>query len=280
MPFSIEVVYGKDSGSSTVKVGGEDVRRLTNDLYPAFGITPELLTSAVEAYLGKRPDAVYVSDPTPENWYASNSWEPVTLRLHPVEASIVSIDTATTQLKSQVFSNRSSKAGSFDVSITEDVSDSVETNWSQSISIGVTQSVSYGIELIGGDTSISFQTDFQKGGSQSRTVSMGQSSGVMVDLEPGEAVTATLTAAKGTMRVRVRFEAYLTGVVAAYYKGSFKYKHVWPVNIAGALQALDGPHVLSIVNDIAIDCFSSGEIVLEDPVGRRIRLRVPTLAGG
>ncbi|WP_294330362.1 hypothetical protein [uncultured Sphingomonas sp.] len=277
MAFNVQIVYGKDVASSSVKATGEDIRPLTKDLYPIFGLTDDLLKKAVEAYLGKLPDAVYVADPTPDNWYATNSWEAIVIRLKPVKAEIVSIDTAISQLKSQVFKNNSSKTASFDVSITDDVSDTVDSNWSETKSFGVSQSVNYGTSFIGGDTSITFQADFQVGGSKSRTVSMGQSSGVMVDLAPGESVTANLIASKGTMKVRVVFEAYLTGVIAAYYKGVFKWKHVWPVDIAGALEALNGSHTLRVTNEIAIDYFSSGEIVLEDTLGKRIRLRAPML---
>ncbi len=273
MAFDVAIVFGQDVSSSSVKATGEEAHPLRSDQYATFGLSDDLLKDAVEAYLGKRPDSVYLSDPTPGNLYQSRNWEPVTVRLRPASASIVSIDTTPTQLAMRELTNNSSKPADYDCSVSADVTDSVDTNWSNTLALGFSQSVNYGTNFVGGETSINLQTDFQKGGSQSRSVSMGVMSGVMVALEPGEKVIATLTASKGTMNVRVLFDVYLTGVIAARFDSVYKWQHDWPVDIAGALEALRSTNRLTITNDIAIDYFSSGEVSLSDQAGQRVRVR-------
>ncbi len=264
MGFKIDTDYGDDIASSTISAAGEYVSQLSPDQYAIFGLSDAILKRAIKAFFGTAPDDVYLSDPTPDNWYETNGWEPVSVLLRPVKSEIVEMSREKTILHSQVFTNTSSFLSNFDVGLSKDVSEDVGTTWSQSISIGIDQSVDYGTKFIRGSTSISFQTDFQEGGSRSRSVSIGQSSGVGVAIPPGNSVRATLTAFDGKAKSRVTFEAILRGIVVGYYKSIYKRKHVWPIDIAGALEAIDKSNQMVIVNEINADYFSGGEIVVED----------------
>lgn len=271
-PFGVRVKCGATAETTTVEATGDLIRPLAADDYGKYGLSDSILKDAVKAYFQARPSQVYLSDPTPGDQYQANNWSPVTVRLRPVAARVVSVDAVLTALTEKTLRNNSKKTGSFDASISQDVSETVDTNWSQSVSFAVTQSINYGIKFIGGDTSVSFTTDFQTGGSRSVSTSMGQSSGVMVDLDPGESVVAKLTASRGQMAVEVVYDAYLSGVIAAYYDSVYKWKHWWPVDITGALEAIDKPASLSVTNVIDAVSFSGGEIVLEEVSGRRTRV--------
>jgi hypothetical protein len=271
MAFSIEIVVGKDAASSSVKATGEEWHVITDKEAQTFGITDAALKSAVEAYFGKKPNDAYLHSPTPWNdLYKTYNWEQVTVHLRTLEASIIDISSKPVILKTQTFKNKSSKTATFDVSIYSDVSDTVEANWSQTVGLSFTQSISYGTKIFGGETSITFSAEFQQGGSKSQTVTVGQSSGVMVDLDPGESVKAILSAHHGSLGVRVAYEAYLSGLSAVNYNPTYKDHHFWALAIDGVRQAVKLPGTFRIVDDIRVGYFSDGEIVLEDLEGKRI----------
>ena len=265
MPFSIDIVVGDKIETSSVLASGEDAHVIKDTEIPTFGISDEQLRKAVERFFGRRPNDAFLRSPTPwGDLYKTYNWEQVTVHLRPAEASITGINSNPVILKTQTFKNNSSKQASFDVSISDDVSESVESNWSDTIGISVSQSVSYGTKFVGGDTSIAFNAEFQKGGSKSRTVTVGQTSGVAVDLDPGESVKAVLSASRGSMTVRVVFEAYLSGLSAVNYNPRYRDHHFWALGINGVRQAVDLRDTFRIVNDIEIGYFSNGDITLED----------------
>lgn len=275
MTFQVNILCGKDVPTSSVTASGEASFVLRPDKFGLFGISDDLLKSAVEEYLGARPDSVYLGDPTPGDLYRTRNWEPVTARIRPASATVLESTTSPTQIAVREFINRSSKPADYDCSISADVTDVVESNWSNTLALGISQSINYGTMFVGGETSINLQTDFQTGGSNSQALSLGYSSGVMVNLEPDEKRIVTLTAEKGAMTVRVLFDVYLTGVVAAHFKGIYKWEHDWPVDIAGAFEAVKQSHKLTITNDVKIDYFSSGQIIVEDGTGKRLRILTP-----
>ena len=186
-----------------------------------------------------------------------------------VEAKITDISSAPLILKEQVFKNNSTKTASFDVSISDSVSNTIESNWSDTVGMTASQKVTYKAFFGEGETAVTLSSDFERGGSNSKTVTVGQSSGVQLDLGPGESVKALLSAAKGTMKVRVIFEAYLSGAAAINYNPTYKEHHFWAPDINGVRQAAGMASTVKIVNDIQVSYFSNGEITLDDLPTRR-----------
>lgn len=298
MDFTVEIESGTDEKNSSVRASGETFHVITDAEQKTFGVEDKALKPAIKAYFGQEPFLVFlhdsesgtpgplpglgdldpqtrallrehhVSDGGKVTIYKENNWQPVQVVLRAVSASILGFTKKPTILKTQTFRNESQKEASFDVSITSDVTDTVETNWSQTIGLSVTQSVEYGVKFLRGETSFTFSYDFQKGGSHSKSLSVGQISGIMVDLEPGESVRAELSAVEGSMRVRVEYEAYLRGVAAAFYLFGYKGQQLWPLSIDGIRAAAQLPPRFTAIEEIDVGFFSDGETVLKDMEGK------------
>jgi hypothetical protein len=90
--------------------------------------------------------------------------------------------------------------------------------WQTGGQFSIGQNFTYNVEFLGtrggGEASLSYEQSWGIGGQQSKSTQVTSSGGVTVDLGPGKAVLAELTASKGTMRVRIRYNAYLTGLLA------------------------------------------------------------------
>jgi hypothetical protein len=119
----------------------------------------------------------------------------------------------------------------------DNVDDTAETNWSQTLELSLSQEVGYKFEIKGtgfeGKTTFTMTGDFQRGGSTSRTVTVGQTSGVVVELEPHESVKAILSSNVGSAGIRVVYEAYLSGVTAVNYDPAYRDHHFWGLGING-----------------------------------------------
>ncbi len=124
-------------------------------------------------------------------------------------------------LKTQKFDNSSSVEATFNVSISDSVSQTATSTWSTGGTFTIGQSISYEIGFlgssVGGETSLSYSQSWGIGGSQSKTVTVGSNSGIQVTLKPRQKVIAELTASRGVMTVRVRYNARLSGTTACYY---------------------------------------------------------------
>ena len=121
-------------------------------------------------------------------------------------------------LKTQKFDNSSSVEATFNVSISDSVSETATSTWSTGGTFTIGQKVSGFLgSSVGGETSLSYSQSWGIGGSQSKTVTVGSNSGIQVTLKPRQKVIAELTASRGVMTVRVRYNARLSGTTACYY---------------------------------------------------------------
>jgi len=236
----------------------------------SFKIGDANLKKAVENLFGKSPNDAYLKSPTPWNdLYRTYNWPQVKRVLRVRDAKILSITSSPTVLATKKLANNSEKKGLFNTSISESVSNSTNTSWSNSNSIKVSQKFKYQIGFLGteggGETSFEYSHTWGQGGSESNSTTVGSTQGVQVSLDPGESVSAQLTASRGTMKIRITYEAYLIGNTAINYNPTYKGHHFWSLNIGGVMQAGGLKNLIQVVQDIEVGYYSNGQVTL-DPV--------------
>lgn len=269
MGIDITITAGQDEASSSVNASGSVQHIVTDDERTTFGIGDQQLKDAVAAYFGKAPNDAYVHSPTPwGDLYTTYSWPQVSMVLAVQSAKILEITSEPIIVKSQEFTNNSSQKGTFNVSISDTVEDTVSSNWSTGGTLTVGQEISYGIKPLGlgveGKTSISYSQSWGVGGEHSTSLTVGSSSGVSVDLDPGQSVVAELSASRGVMKVRIEYSAYLTGCTAINYNPTYKDHHFWALGIEGVMAAGGIRNAVSGTEDIEIGYFSNSKIELKD----------------
>lgn len=85
-----------------------------------------------------------------------------------------------------------------------------------------------------------------------------------IELAPGQAVIAELTASRGVMKVRIEYNAYLVGQTAVNYNPTFKDHHFWGLGIGGVMAAANNPNSVKSTEEIEIGYYSNSRIVLRD----------------
>lgn len=191
-------------------------------------------------------------------------------------ATITGITSDPEIVKSTTLTNATNVSATFNASVNDQVSNTAETNWSETSTIDVSQSITYsvgveGVASAGGSTTFSFSQAFGQGGSQSQTVTVGSDQGVSVELAPGESVVAQLSASRGVMKVRIVYAAYLTGSAAVNYDPTFKEHHFWALDIGSVMAAGGIQNSRPYTEDISVGYYSNAEVKLTDPSKRVMR---------
>jgi post-segregation antitoxin (ccd killing protein) len=265
--FNIKIVAGLDAKSSSVVATGYSSEVITDDERKKFGIEDSALKKAVDAYFGKKPKDAYVKSKTPwGDLYKKYSWTEVhrVTRVH--SAKILEVSSEPSILAKKTFRNTSNVAGTFNASISQEMTNTTESNWSMENSISVSQSFSYDVSFLGtgggGETGFEYTHTWGQGGSESQSVTVGTAQGVSVYLEPGEEVSSHLNVSKGTMKVEVVYEVYLTGTTAINYNPKYKGHHFWDLGIAGVMQSGGINNKIYVKQIIEVGFYSDGAVVL------------------
>lgn len=268
MGIDISVVAGSDASSSSVQASGSVQHIITQQERDSFKLNDNQLKNAVLVYFGKRPNDAYLSSPTPwGDLYKTYGWPQVQTVLVVDKAEIMGLTSQPVIVKTQEFVNNSSQKGTFNVAISEQLSNTATTSWNMGASLTVTEKITAGIDFIAkgsAELSMSLTTSFGVGGSNSKTVTVGSNSGVTVELDPGESIIASLSASRGSLRVRIWYRAYLVGSTAVNYNPPYKDHHFWSLPISGVMQAGGLKNEIMTVQDIEIGYYSNSKIELSD----------------
>ncbi len=265
--FVITIVAGQNVDSSSVTATGYFSEVITDADRKAFKIEDSELKTAIHGHFGKRPKDAYVKSPTPwGDLYKKYSWTQVhrVTRVH--SAKILEITADPSVLAKKTLKNNSNITGTFNASISETVSNTTESNWSEEDSVSVSQSFSYDVSFLGagggGETSFEYTHTWGQGGSESQDISVGSEQGVSVTLDPGQEVVAQLNASRGKMKIQITYEVYLTGTTAVNYNPTYKGHHFWDLGISGVMRSGDIKNSILVTETIEVGYYSNGEVVL------------------
>jgi len=269
MGISISIVAGQDESSSSVNATGTVQHVITDEERTTFHLGDKQLKDAVKAYFGKSPNDAYLHSPTPwGDLYKRYSWPQVQMVLVVQSAEILGITSQPVIIKTQDFVNNSNHKGTFNVAISESVNNTTSSNWNTGGTLSIGQKISYGVKFLGagaeGETSMSYSQSWGVGGQESKSITVGSTAGVSVELDPGKSVVAELSASRGVMKIRVRYTAYLIGNTAINYNPTYKGHHFWGLGISGVMSKAGISNSIISTEDIEIGYYSNSKIELKD----------------
>jgi hypothetical protein len=273
MGIEISIRAGVDQATSSVSASGSVQHVITDTEKKTFGLQDADLKNAIAKYHGKKPNDAYLHSETPwGDLYKKYNWPQVQTVLVVDSATITGITSEPTIISTKTFTNDSTVTATFNAGISDQVSDTTESTWSETNTISVEQSFSYNVAFLGagggGETSMSYSHEWGQGGSQTKSVTVGSDAGVSVSLKPGESVDAQLTASRGVMKVRIVYKAYLVGDIAANYNPTYKGHHFWALDIGSVMGAAGLQKTRQFTEDIEVGYYSNSKIVLTDTAGQ------------
>ena len=275
--FQISIIAGKDEQSSSVTASGQTMNVVTDEERSTFKLNDPELIEALIAGNGREPTGAWLRDPTPDQGaiYEKYDWPQTKTIMNVLSAEIVGVTSEPVILKTQEFVNRSSKDVTYNVSISESVTDTFSSEWSKEGTLTVGQSISYEVGFLGtgsgGETSFEYSQSWGESSSHSKEVTIGSESGVEVTLAPGEQVTVELAASRGVMNVRVRYTARLSGNTSVYYNPQYKGHNYYSFATPVVMSNTDISNTVVSTEDIQIDYFSNGRITVVDGISKKVK---------
>jgi hypothetical protein len=272
MGIDVSITAGLTANTSSVNASGSVEHVITDTEVKSFGIQDGPLKNAIGKYFGKNPNDAYLHSDTPwGDLYRTYNWPQVQTVLVVESATITGITSEPTIVATQVFSNNSNVKGTFNVGISQQVANTTSNTWSKTDTITVGQKITYKVGFLGtgggGETSMTYAHSWGESKTETLAVTVGTSSGVSVVLDPGQSVTAQLTASRGVMKVRMVYKAYLIGVTAINYNPTYRDHHFWALDIAGVMAAGGIQDVQRVTEDIQIGFYANSKIQLINSAG-------------
>jgi len=133
-------------------------------------------------------------------------------------------------VSSRVFENDTSTPATFNASISQLVQNVAVSSWEVggALTLGMSMQMSVGIGIVSASTtySMSYSQSWGIGGQKSKSVSVGDESGVVVQLQPGKKVIGELNAYRGKIKFQIPYESTLVGDVAAIFDDAVTYNSV------------------------------------------------------
>jgi|GEM_PF-1972639 len=268
--LTVNVLAGPDAQSSRVSASGTLMHLVTDLERQTFGVTDAPLKNAIGSFMGRNPEDAYVRGPTPwDDLYTVYGLEQTKAVLTVKSAQILEITSQPTVLNRVEFINESTRfPATYHADVTQDVSNTVETNWNSTHGVEFTQTVSYKVEFLGsgggGETSFGYSYQWGQGGSESKTYTVGSSQGVSLELPPLAAVEAVLSASRGTMRVRIKYNVSLQGMTAVNYNPRHRDHHFWWFNLAEVMAYTGKNNAREYTEDLEIGYFANAKVVIRD----------------
>lgn len=277
MSIAIIIIAGVNASLSSVVTSGNESHVVTKYEEKIFQIDEkDVLKKMVERELGKKPFAAYLHGPTPfGNLYSKNAWKEVETHLTVKNAYITKYESRPFIVETKFFSNQSRIKAQFNANISANVVNTIESNWSHNNVISFDQAVNYGIQFngagLGGNTNLHYEHSWGKGGSKSEAFTIGSSTGLLVELDPGQEVIAELIASKGTIHAKIEYESFLQGDIATNYFTKLNGSHHWAIPIMHAMKNYGLENSKKTEETVTVDFYSNSTIILKDSAGTLLK---------
>ncbi|XP_049882314.1 spherulin-2A-like [Pectinophora gossypiella] len=228
--ISIDVSAGNDVSDIRINYTGIDVKLVTDHEIKLFDISNRNLKEALKKHYGTQPTNVYIKSPTPwGDLYTKYHWEQIKRVLSVKSSRMKGIRKTPVVVLSQDFENLLNNTIKVNTGISQTVENTITTSWTRNKEIVISQEVEYDVNVlfskITGTTGFSYSSSWGESEERSETITIGTTSNVETELQPGQRATAILTATRGYLEIEVEYLATLRGNLAVNFKKKYNGHH-------------------------------------------------------
>lgn len=258
--ITISIRASNSSSTSSITTRGNDAGIITDRERTTFGLTDEVLKNAAEKFSGGRPQDVFLHSPTPWNdLYTTYGWRQVHRILQPTKSHILDVQTSTDVINLKQLDNNSPAAIKFNASLLAEVENVVKNKWNKAGVLDIKDLISYNVD---GSVVFAFTSPWGMDAIQSKKIIIGSDSNVELVLQPGDTVTASLSATKVTITFQIDYVANLSGHVACNYPKKYNGHHFWRYEINGLLAASNLIRSVNSSEVISVQFYTDASIIV------------------
>ncbi|MBM7114901.1 hypothetical protein [Archangium primigenium] len=226
-------------------------------------------------YSGRVPEDAFLRGPTPwNNLYAVYGWPEVQTIVGAYSVQVLGTTTQPVALVNRDFDNRNNSIpATYSTQLTTQVNTTSTSTWNSTNTVTVGQSLKYGFTIFGtgveGTTTFSYARNWGEGGSKSTSTTVGTTDTISVTVPAYQMRRATLSATKGTMRIRVKYRARLSGCAATNYYPKLNGHHFYCYDATNMLATSGQPTIKEMTEDMEIGYYSNATLSVYDTQGVR-----------
>lgn len=258
-----------------------------------FQLTDDNLRQGVETLMKAKPDVVSIGEPNKDStyWtdlYQNRKWSPVHRTLSPIRVNTLSIHSESVVVNKQRFANKLSEPTTYKAAISSDLVNTISSSWEQSHGIDVGTEITYkvnfnlglkGVTDLDGEISnsnhITFTTTWGVSTSEEKSTTVGSSSEVSGELQPGQEVEAILIGSQGTMDIQVEYLSSLEGDVACKFSKSHNGRTLWRQDVNTVLAAIGMPIQIFSRQTLKIGVYFEARVIVVDANSREVLSEEP-----
>ncbi|CAG4960690.1 unnamed protein product [Parnassius apollo] len=269
--ISLDINVGINDDDVTITYSGFEVDIIGHREIELFNIGNANIREAVKRHYHWSPSNVYLKSPTPwGDLFRKYNWEQVSRILTVKSARLKTIAMKPVIVLSHDFDNVSNKTIKVNTGISQTVENTISTSWTKSKETTVSQKIEYDVNVmfakVMGTTGFSYTTSWGESEERSETITIGTTSGVETELQPGQAATAVLSANKGALEVEVVYLAKLRGNVAVNFKIPYKGHHFWGPSIDSVMKSGGLENEVIIKETIKLGFYTDASLKVYDKV--------------
>ncbi|KAJ0170575.1 hypothetical protein K1T71_013946 [Dendrolimus kikuchii] len=241
--INIEVIVNENTEDVSFKFSGHEEYDATKNDLKLFNVNDEKLKKGVGVIFGREPDIVRCIKPAMwyrEEMYDKYNWRPSTKMITIKSVQLKSLTKRPIIVSKQKFENNSKATVTVNTGLSHTVQNTLRTSWSSDHEVSFEQAFEYNINLfvakLQGTTKVGYKTNWGSRDEKSESVTIGTTNGAEIELKPGQAVTAILSANTIDLEAEVTYVMSLRhGLVAMYHK-KYKNHSIWYLHIAKVLE--------------------------------------------
>ncbi|XP_026324625.1 uncharacterized protein LOC113233666 [Hyposmocoma kahamanoa] len=225
--ININVECGRNARDVKVTHSGTHARIVKDAELGLFGIREDQIIRhyAPEISIDDLIDAdiflpISYNNQTLCDQFAQNNLCPVYTIFEVKSAEVMEITSEPSIVHVQDFENKFSNKIKVSTGINQSVQTSVTRSWTNSTGTEYTRDIKCGLEIkffsLSGGKTYSYTSSFGESFEKTETVTIGSTSDVEIELNPGQACSAVLTANRGYINIKVTYIAHLNGTVIVY----------------------------------------------------------------
>ncbi|CAH0718415.1 unnamed protein product, partial [Brenthis ino] len=267
--ITIDVKAGRDISDIVINYSGFDKALIGNKEIELFKIDELNLKRAVRSKYQVTPRDVFLKSPTPwGDLYEKYHWEQVSRVMQIKSVTVKQSAVKSIAILSQDFENSFNNTIKVNAGISQTVENRIATTWSMNKETTISQEIEYDLNIIiakiAGTTSFSYTSSWGKSDEKSEAVTLGATSGMETELQPGQAATAILSANRYSLDIEIVYALSLQGNVAVNFRKKHKGHHFYGPTIESVLKSDELPTEVTVVEYIQIGLFTDASLKVID----------------
>ncbi|XP_026759978.3 uncharacterized protein LOC113519122 [Galleria mellonella] len=270
--INLNIKVASNENDINIAFFGHDNKLVGDAEVNLFNITKDNLNKGLRVELGKVPDDVFLTDPTPYyNLYEKYDWPEVKRQVYVKNISVLYVTNEEILISSHEHVNNSTDTVKSSKEMIRNVEATIASTWSNE---GMPKdNILYDINIDFRTKQYKYENKWRDDALRSVFIPFGVAKKGYIDLKSGRTIVKHLRGKRTYIVLEVVFSAQLIGSVIADFAQLYGKYHFWAPSVQNIMKAADLNNEIVTKERIEIRCYTDPKLEIYDKeTGKVIRL--------